>query len=266
VPPLDEIAFALATFAREAGRLLARMQPQNPEPELKSDHSPVTAADRASEALILRHLAQAFPDIPVVSEENGASHVALAASRFFLVDPLDGTRAFINGTADFCVVIALVEAGVPVAAALHAPIADETVWVGEGLWRAKGDIRERELFPPAPPRPASKPLVGIASQLHGSPATERVLADYGVGTVTRMSSALKFVALAAGEADLYPRLAPTMQWDIAAGDAILRARGGGILDLEGRLVHYGFGANGWSSPPFIALRDLADARKYAPGG
>ncbi len=260
MPRLDDLAQDLARIAREAGRILAQMQPLNPAPELKSDCSPVTAADRAAEALILGRLGQLFPDIPIVSEENAASHVALAAPRFFLVDPLDGTRAFIAGTTDFCVLIALIEDGAPVASAIHAPIADETTWAGEKLWHASGDPGDAAPFQLGPERAAHQPMIGIASKLHGNAETDRVLADYGVKTAIRMSSGLKFVRIAAGEADLYPRLARTMQWDIAAGDAILRLGGGGILDMKGRLVRYGFGAQGWVSPPFTAFRHLRDAK------
>jgi 3'(2'), 5'-bisphosphate nucleotidase len=251
----DDIARALAVTAREAGRILARMQPQNPTPEMKADASPVTAADRAAEALILAALQRDFPDLPVISEENPASHVALNSSRFFLVDPLDGTRAFINGTADFCVSIGLVENGEPVAGALHAPIADETTWAGESLWRASGEISRAEPFPPLPVHDPARPRIAIASKLHNNAETDRVLADLGAITIIRRSSALKFVALVAGEADVYPRRGRTMQWDIAAGDAILRSRGGAVLDDEGRPLTYGYGPLGWESPPFLALRD-----------
>lgn len=197
-----------------------------------------------------------FPGIPVISEENPASHGALAASCFFLVDPLDGTRAFINGTPDFCVSIGLVENGLPVAGALHGPIRDETVWAGESLWRACGDIARAEPFPVrAKPDPA-RPKIAIASKLHNNAETDRVLAELRVETIIRRSSALKFIALVAGEADFYPRRGRTMQWDIAAGDAILRAAGGGILDDAGQPLRYGFGETGWESPPFLALREM----------
>ncbi|MGL5446085.1 MAG: 3'(2'),5'-bisphosphate nucleotidase CysQ family protein [Rhabdaerophilum sp.] len=255
MPILDDIALSLARIARLAGRILARMQSEKPAPEFKSDASPVTAADRASEAFILDHLRREFPDIPVISEENPASHAASTASRFFLVDPLDGTRAFIEGTPDFCVSIALIEEGVPVAGVLHNPIADETTWAGDKLWRARGDVAKAELVPPVAKRNSAGPKIGIASKLHNNPETDQCLADLGAVSVIRMSSALKFVALVSGEADLYPRRTRTMQWDIAAGDAILRARGGGILDDQGQLMRYGFGEIGWESPPFLALRE-----------
>lgn len=255
VPRLDDIALSLAHIARDAGRILARMQAERPAPELKSDSSPVTAADRAAEALILGRLGREFPDIPVISEENPASHGASNSPRFFLVDPLDGTRAFIQGTPDFCVALALIEHGVPVVGALHGPVADETTWAGDNLWRASGEIAKAEPFPQVPRRDPAAPKVAIASKLHNNAETDRVLAELGVISVIRRSSALKFVALASGEADLYPRRGRTMQWDIAAGDAILRVRGGGIFDDQGRLMRYGFGDIGWESPPFLALRE-----------
>jgi 3'(2'), 5'-bisphosphate nucleotidase len=256
VPRLDDIALSLARISREAGRILARMQPLSPAAELKPDASPVTAADRAAEALILAALERDFPDIPIISEENPSSHVALAASHFFLVDPLDGTRAFINGTPDFCVSIGLIEHGVPVAGALHSPIADETFWAGDRLWRACGDIAQAERFPVSAKPDPTRPRIAIASRLHNNAETDRVLRDLGVETIIRRSSALKFMALVSGEADVYPRRGRTMQWDIAAGDAILRVAGGGILDDAGKPLRYGFGKTGWESPPFLALRQL----------
>jgi 3'(2'), 5'-bisphosphate nucleotidase len=254
----DRIARQLAAIAREAGKILARMQPERPDPVLKADSSPVTAADHASEAVILQRLGTEFPDIPIVSEENAASHTALSGDRFFLVDPLDGTRAFIAGTPDFCVSIALVEKGLPVAGALHSPIEDWGVWAGETAWQAKGGLDRASPLDRVAPRPDSDPPVGLASQWHNSPETDRILSEMGVGPVMRMSSALKFIRLARGEADLYPRPTRTMQWDLAGGDAILRAMGGAIVDLCGRRpLRYGFGPEGWAGPPFLALSRFA---------
>lgn len=251
---LDSLALEAARIAREAGRILARMQPDRPSPVLKADSSPVTAADHASERCILAGLKAAFPAIPIVSEENAESHAAQAGDRFFLVDPLDGTKAFIAGTPDFCVAIALIENGVPVAGVLHSPVDDRTWWSGRSAWFAEGDLSGARPFARLPERPAGAPPVGVASQWHSNPETDRLLAELGAVSVVRMSSALKFARLARGEADVYPRPVRTMQWDIAAGDALLRVMGGAIVDLAGRKpIRYGFGEEGWASPPFLAL-------------
>ncbi len=215
----------------------------------------MTEADRASEALILEEIAIALPGLPVISEENAESHGASGGREFLLVDPLDGTRAFLAGTADFCVSIALVREGVPVAGALHAPLEDEP-----GGGRKRCSMRKAILARPAPaPRleraPGEQP-VALASHFHGNEETDAILARCGVARIIRMSSALKFVKLLTGEADLYPRRTRTMQWDIAGGDALLRAIGGGLLGDDGRLLTYGRGADGWAAPCFMAYGAL----------
>lgn len=248
----DSLAAALAEIARKAGRVLAGFHPLQLRPVLKGDQSPVTEADRASEALILEEVARAFPALPVISEENPRSHGVQGGDEFLLVDPLDGTRAFIAGTADFCVCIALIRRGIPVAGVLHAPLGDETWWGASELWSARGALSQARRLPPRPVRPRGEKPVALASHFHGNAETDDILARCGASRIIRMSSALKFVKLVIGEADLYPRRTRTMQWDIAAGDALLRAAGGGLLDDQGRLLTYGRTSEGWVAPPFMA--------------
>ena len=205
--------------------------------ERKSDRSPVTEADRAADALISAGLARAFPDIPCVTEEAAESH-AVRAPRFFIVDPLDGTREFIRGDGDFTVNIALVDGGVPVAGVIFAP------GPGGGWPGTRRPMRV------ARPDPAGVRVV--ASRSHRDPETEAFIARFDVAAVASAGSSLKFCLVAAGEADLYPRFGPTMEWDIAAGDAILRAAGGQLIDLRTR-APMAYGKPGWLNGPFAAL-------------
>lgn len=206
----------------------------------KADSSPVTEADALAEAVILAGLRDAFPDIPVVAEEEAAAgRVPNTSGRFFLVDPLDGTKEFISRNGEFTVNIALVENGEPVAGIVYAPaLGDIYQGTPEGASRSRvtdgvcagwSDIRCR----PAPPV-----LTAVGSRSHGTEETTRFLERYNVGSFVSSGSSLKFCLVAAGEADIYPRLGRTMEWDTAAGDAVLRAAGGLVTDLDGRALTY----------------------------
>lgn len=248
----ERTARFLAELARAAGRVVMPFLGQDCVGFTKPDASPVTEADHASEALILGELTRAFPAIPVISEEHAASHALCPEGQFFLVDPLDGTKSFLAGTADFCVLIALIERGVPIAGALHAPVHDETWWAGSRLFMAQGDLGgAKEILATISPARVGGPIA-IVTARHGNAETERYLAEHRVQSVQRMSSALKFVALARGDADIYPRRGPCMQWDVAAGDALLRSVGGGVVADDGHLMRYGAGPRGWLCAPFVA--------------
>jgi 3'(2'), 5'-bisphosphate nucleotidase len=223
--------------------------------ERKADQSPVTAADRASEAVILAGLAAVAPGIPVVAEEEtAAGRVPAVAARFFLVDPLDGTKEFIQRGTDFTVNIGLIEDGAPTLGVVYAPARSEmywgdatskqarrATWPPHGSSSARRSIRVRE--------PAT-PLCAVASKSHNTPETEAWLAAARIGNRVSIGSSLKFVLVASGEADVYPRPAPTMEWDTAAGDAVLRAAGGRVFDLDGRPLEYGKAR--FFNPGFIA--------------
>jgi len=224
--------------------------------ERKSDRSPVTDADRAADALISAGLARAFPDIPCVTEEAAESH-AVRAPQFFIVDPLDGTREFIRGDGDFTVNIALIDGGVPVAGVIFAPVRRRlfyTTATGGAVEEAPGPgggwPGTRRPMRVARPDPAGVRVV--ASRSHRDPETEAFIVRFDVAAVASAGSSLKFCLVAAGEADLYPRFGPTMEWDIAAGDAILRAAGGQLIDLRTR-APMAYGKPGWLNGPFAAL-------------
>lgn len=217
-------------------------------PTAKSDGSPVTAADLAADAVIRAGLAEAAPGIPVVCEEGAACQEVLGG-RYFLIDPLDGTREFIGGHADYTVNIALIEEGRPVAGVVFAP-RDGRLWCGAegcGATRQDGDGPAR----PVRVRPSDGELVAVASRSHRDPATDAFLAWLGVSETRSVGSSLKFCLLAEGGADVYPRFGPTMAWDTAAGQAVLEAAGGAVFCPQGKPFRY-TPDNGWRNGAFIA--------------
>ncbi|GGB39207.1 3'(2'),5'-bisphosphate nucleotidase CysQ [Sphingomonas metalli] len=237
--------------------------------EIKADESPVTAADRAAEAILLAALARLAPGIPVVAEEEAsAGRVPEVDARFFLVDPLDGTREYVRGGDDFTVNVALVERGAPIAGIVYAP-ARGRLWCGDvarGVaWRAHlhdGVLGERVALKV---RSCRGVPVAVASKSHCTPATEAWLKASGCAERVSVGSSLKFALIAGGEADVYPRPGPTMEWDTAAGDAVLRAAGGHTLCLDGHPLTYakprffnpGFVASG--GHPSLPLRPFLTA-------
>jgi 3'(2'), 5'-bisphosphate nucleotidase len=213
----------------------------------KDDGSPLTAADLAADAVIRAGLAEAAPGVPVVCEE-GVSDKAPGA-RYFLIDPLDGTREFVAGDPDYTVNIALIEDGRPVAGIVFAPRSDK-LWSGAA---GAGATRQDGAGPAVPVRVRlpGDGLVAVASRSHRDPATDAFLNGLGVRETRCVGSSLKFCLLAEGGADVYPRFGPTMAWDTAAGQAVLEAAGGAVCCPAGRPFRYG-PANGWRNGAFIA--------------
>jgi 3'(2'), 5'-bisphosphate nucleotidase len=217
----------------------------------KSDASPVTLADQQAEAVILAGLAKIAPDIPVVAEEAvAAGHVPEVAGRFFLVDPLDGTKEFISRNGEFTVNIALIDGGRPVLGLVYAPAIGRLFGgaVGHGAWLEDAAGR-RSIACRAVP---AEGLTVVASRSHGDEtALDAFLNGRVVASRTNAGSSLKLCLVAAGEADLYPRLGRTMEWDIAAGDAVLRAAGGRVTVVsDGADLRYG--KPGFDNPHFAA--------------
>lgn len=214
----------------------------------------MTAADEEAEEYILQHLGKVAPGVPVVAEESAAAGKLpdIGSGTFFLVDPLDGTREFIGRNGEFTVNIALVEAGMPVAGVVFAPAIGRLFcgWQG-GAFETTAQIgAERPLRTRAP---APSALKAVASRSHRDPDTDRFLQRHRVTDVVSAGSSLKFCVLAAGEADLYPRMAPTMEWDTAAGHAVLLAAGGRVtLDDETTPLSYGKATQGFRNPNFVA--------------
>ncbi len=228
----------------------------------KADHSPVTAADREAEEILLAALAEIAPDIPVVAEElASAGQIPAVDHAFFLVDPLDGTREFINKRGEFTVNVALIEAGRPVLGIVFAPALGDLYATlgahGAGHARIVEGARPSTLeacgfAPIATRQPRLDHLTALASRSHMSPESEAFLARYRISERRDSGSSLKFCTIARGDADIYPRLAPTMEWDIAAGHAILAAAGGAVTDPEGRPMRYGKAESGFLNGHFVA--------------
>lgn len=224
----------------------------------KPDGSPVTAADQRAEAVILAHLAST--GLPVLAEESAAAgRVPALGSRFFVVDPLDGTREFVKRNGEFAVNIALCEAGRPVRGVVMAPVSGEICWGGpHGAYAAQVDGGSIGV-PRRLQVTNAGPLKIVASRSHGHAALARLCDIMQVEGDVSVGSSLKFCLLAKGEAQLYPRFTPTSEWDTAAGQAILEAAGGVVLDLEGRPLTCGHAENDYLNSYFIAAasRDLA---------
>ncbi|MEM1343084.1 MAG: 3'(2'),5'-bisphosphate nucleotidase CysQ [Pseudomonadota bacterium] len=228
------------------------------ETEAKADDSPVTAADLAADRLIGAGLAAAFPDIPAVTEEQAESHTQQGLTRFFLVDPLDGTKEFVQRRGEFTVNIALIENGVPVAGVVYAPAK------GRLFATHAGGAIEQTIEDGAPVAGSERAITVatpgehlsvVASKSHRDAATDAYIARYPVGDFLSAGSSLKFCLVAAGEAHLYPRLGRTMEWDTAAGDAVLRAAGGQMVRFEDH-APFAYAKPGFENGHFIA---------YAPG-
>ena len=241
----------LVDIARAAGDVVMKHYSGEIVQRTKADSSPVTAADEAAEELILRRLGETVPAIPVIAEESvAAGRIPKIDGTFFLVDPLDGTKEYISRNGEFTVNIALVEHGVPVAGVVFAPAIGRMFWGadGEAFEQAKGTtrrIRTREVPPSG--------MTAVASRSHRDPETDAFLSRHKVDNIVAAGSSLKFCVIAAGEADIYPRMAPTMEWDTAAGHAVLRAAGGRVtLTDSATELRYGNHSAGFRNPHFIA--------------
>ncbi|WP_421725499.1 3'(2'),5'-bisphosphate nucleotidase CysQ [Bauldia sp.] len=243
IPAETDLVEALIPAALAAGRAILDVRARTIDVEHKADSSPVTEADRAAEAIILARLGEVAPDVPVVAEEAvEAGNLPGVGDVFFLVDPLDGTKEFIRGGSDFTVNIALIRDGEPVMGIVHTP-AVGTIHVGtpEGAWagRVEGDaVVDRQ--PIRVRRCGGDAKVDVvASKSHRTPETDAYIERYPVGDLVSAGSSMKFCLVAEGRADLYPRMGTTMQWDTAAGDAVLRAAGGKVVTLDGAPFPYG---------------------------
>ncbi len=230
--------------------------------EAKADASPVTVADREAEALILEGLGHAAPGVPVVAEESAAAgHQVSPGATFFLVDPLDGTREYVDRCGEFTINIGLVAALRPVFGMIYAPALGE-LFVTLGARRAvkahipvqssRASLHDAELAGIKTRLPDASALTALVSRSHPAPGTEAFLARYDVSEAIRVGSSLKFCRIAEGRADLYARLGPTKEWDTAAGQAILEAAGGTVAMLDGGPLVYGKAADDYFNPHFAA--------------
>lgn len=246
---LDLLA-RVEAIARAAGAVILAVYGSDFAVTDKADASPVTAADAQAEALITPALQALQADWAVVAEEAAAQGLTpQTGRRWWLVDPLDGTREFVSRNGEFTVNIALIEDGAPLLGVVYVPVADRLYagLVGQGAWLEEAGLRR-------PIRCRSAPAGGITlacSRSHGDEAaTAAWLNGRPVAHTLKAGSSLKFGLIAAGQADLYPRLGRTMEWDTAAGHAVLRAAGGEVRDLAGAVLRYG--KPGHENPHFVA--------------
>lgn len=222
----------------------------------KSDQSPVTAADEAADAIISAGLRAAFPDVPLVTEEQSASH-GQSVSTFLIVDPLDGTKEFIQRRGDFTVNIAYVLDGVPVRGVVYAPAKGRLFYTqadGQSVEESGDFTKDKvgETEPISVSRPDNNALLVVASKSHRDQATDDYINNYSVKDMKSAGSSLKFCLVATGEADLYPRLGRTMEWDTAAGHAVLTGAGGKVVRFDNHSP-LTYGKPGFANPFFIAL-------------
>ncbi|WP_370399592.1 3'(2'),5'-bisphosphate nucleotidase CysQ [Sulfitobacter sp. JB4-11] len=252
----DRLVQVMRRLSLEAGDKIMEIYGRDDfEVTSKSDNSPVTAADKAADKIISDGLRVAFPDVMLVTEEQAATHSA-QGDTFLIVDPLDGTKEFIHRRGDFTVNIALVEGGAPTRGVVYAPAKDR-------MFFTRADSASVEEMGPFDKdqlgackrinvaQADNAALMVVASKSHRDQATDDYIGKYGVKDMTSAGSSLKFCLVATGEADLYPRLGRTMEWDTAAGDAVLRGAGGAVVRFDDH-TPLTYGKTDFANPFFIA--------------
>ncbi len=252
----EKLVTVMRKLSLEAGdRIMEIYGTDDFDVKAKADASPVTAADEAADAIISAGLRAAFPDVMLVTEEQAATHAA-SGDTFLIVDPLDGTKEFINRRGDFTVNIALVEGGVPTRGVVYAPAKGRMFFTradGQSV-EETGDFDMESLGATTSISVSDADnlaLMVVASKSHRDQATDDYIGKYAVRDMTSAGSSLKFCLVATGEADLYPRLGRTMEWDTAAGHAVLNGAGGAVVRFDD-LSPLTYGKDGFANPFFIA--------------
>jgi 3'(2'), 5'-bisphosphate nucleotidase len=247
-----EIGAVLAGIVEEASAVIMPFWRGEFVLERKADFSPVTEADHAGEKVIVARLKELYPDVPVIAEESSALYGVPESigPRFFLVDPVDGTKAFVRGDTHFTVNVGLIENGVPVAGAVAAPAQQRT-------WFTAPDGCRRRAFgeaagEPVTVRPWPAEPVCLISHTMGPAEAEALKLQYGSSHTLAMDSSIKLCMIADGTADIYPRHGPTMEWDIAAAHAVLAAAGGNVTQSDGAPFLYGKADQGFRNGWFVA--------------
>ena len=260
---MPDLVRTLVEAALAGGRAVMAVYACDFDVDWKSDETPVCAADRQAEDIIVAMLEQAFPDIPIIAEEAcAAGRVPAIGEDFFLVDPLDGTKEFVKRNGEFTVNIGLIKNGSPVAGVVLAPALKRIYAAAEGrAWSGSIDADCDKIVDLAAMtvRKLHGAPVAVASRSHATPETEAALKKAGATKRRSIGSSLKLCLVAEGEADFYPRMGPTMEWDTAAGDAVLRAAGGKVATTGGAALTYGktqvSGMRDFENPYFFAVGD-----------
>ena len=259
--PLSELRDALVDIARRAGHAILEVYGTDFESRAKADDSPLTEADLSAHRLIAAALGALEPQLPILSEESADIPWAQRSGwqRYWLVDPLDGTKEFVSRNGEFTVNIALIDAHRPVLGVVHIPVSDTTYSgiPGVGAWREANDRGRLRIGVRSV---AALPLRVLGSRSHGSPALAQRLEAMGPHELRAVGSSIKLCVVAEGVADFYPRLGPTSEWDIAAGQAVLEAAGGQVVDAATGLPLRYNTKDGYLNPDFLAY---GDPRCYA---
>ena len=251
---LAELVPKVCDIARQAAGDILAVYDSEFTIQQKDDRSPLTAADLAAHRRIVDGLRRLTPDWPILSEES--AHIDWDTrrqwTRYWLVDPLDGTREFVKRNGEFTVNIALIDAGRSVLGVVQAPVSGELAWAwsGGGAWIAQAQAHARACRT----RARGNPLRVAGSRSHGNPRMDSMLQALGPYELTPLGSSLKFLRIAGGEADLYVRLGPTSEWDTAAAQCVLEQAGGAVLDFHGQPLSYN-GKESLLNPEFIACGD-----------
>ncbi|MEO9898307.1 MAG: 3'(2'),5'-bisphosphate nucleotidase CysQ [Paracoccaceae bacterium] len=259
----DKLTKVMRRLSLEAGeKIMEIYSSDNFEVMVKSDDSPVTAADEAADALISAGLRAEFPDVMLVTEEQSETHNQ-TSDTFLIVDPLDGTKEFIHRRGDFTVNIALIENGIPTRGVVYAPAKNRMFFTladgssVEEIGPFGDEIGVTEVIRVADSD--NDKLMVVASKSHRDQATDEYIAKYSVKDMTSAGSSLKFCLVATGEADLYPRLGRTMEWDTAAGHAVLNGAGGSVVRFDD-LTPLSYGKDTYANPFFIAFAPDVDLK------
>jgi 3'(2'), 5'-bisphosphate nucleotidase len=234
----------ICQLAEEAGQAIMRIYTQSAQEDVllapKSDDSPLTLADLASHHIIMKGLALLTPDIPVVSEEDNQSLIHRKPQGcFWLIDPLDGTKEFLARQGEFTVNIALIEEGQPVWGVVYAPAMHQLFWGGQAFGSFRQDASGTAPLAVSPPAKPENLLRAVVSRSHLNEKTSEFITKLGSVALIRAGSSLKFCRIAEGKADVYPRLAPTSEWDTAAAQAVIEGAGGHVYNIHGDRLHYG---------------------------
>jgi 3'(2'), 5'-bisphosphate nucleotidase len=258
-----EVLDSVIDIARRAGREILDVYGTDFEARAKADNSPLTEADLRAHRLIVAALSQLEPRIPVLSEESAEIPFAERSgwARYWLVDPLDGTKEFVSRNGEFTVNIALIDGHRPAMGVVHIPVSDTTYSgiPGQGAWREAND---RGRLPIGVRRVRRPPLRVVGSRSHGNPALESALAALGPHELKAAGSSIKLCMVAEGSADLYPRLGPTSEWDIAAGQAVVEAAGGQVVRIQdGNALRYNE-RESLLNPDFLAYGDPDCFRRW----
>jgi 3'(2'), 5'-bisphosphate nucleotidase len=257
---LPELASAAAEIAVRAGAAILDVYGREIEVVTKDDDSPLTQADLASHRVITAALAELTPDVPLLSEESAGIEYAERAAwtEYWLIDPLDGTKEFINRNGEFTVNIALIRNHEPVLGVVHVPVTGVTYTgiTGQGAWRSDAGA---DPVPISVRLPCPSPVTVVGSRSHANPALAGHLEALGDYRLVSMGSSLKFCLLAEGKADFYPRLGPTSEWDTAAAHAVVLAAGGRIVRLDGEPLRYNC-KESLLNPEFLVIAD--DSRDW----